>query len=392
MALTAKVTVDSTGIVLSGAGIMKDDLTLKQDGGRATALAPYTVLAKEASSGKYVPLEDVDPAVIPASLACGAIGGTLPEFAALSSASFKIGFDGEAVIEVVCDFSGIDTVEDTPGYFTCGANGSAIGAGWDALTDAELSIAVDGAATVDITGMDFTDATEFGQIAEIINNALVGLATCTYDYDGDYFRFISNSEGETSSVVLTAVSGGAGTDITAAGFLNVAGGSATAGTGGENLGQSIVDIINAELAGRGECSFDGDKFIFWSNSTEYGSAVSYLTAGTTGTDISGASYLNGLTGTGVLTAATTADGENVPAGIYWGSSVTAAALVADDVENRKILVGGDLLVLDEDKVVLENSLDLDDVITSTGQTIREALEKMGIYTRDNYINGQVAPV
>jgi len=271
MALTAKATVDSTGIVLSGAGIMKDDLTLKQDATRVAALAPYTVLAKEASSGKYVPLTDVDPA--------------------LASA-----------------------------YLTCGANGGVIGA-YEAVEDGEFAITVDG-EDLEITGLNFDTATTFQQVEDTINVALGDKALCVYDALGDVFLFYSKTQGlpQSSITVLSAVSGGSGTDI------------------------------------------------------------------------SGASFLNGLAATGTVTAATGGDGENLPAGIYWGSSVTAAALVADDVENRKILVGGDLLVLDEDKVVLENSLDLDDVITSTGQTIREALEKMGIYTRDNYINGAIAPV
>jgi hypothetical protein len=112
-----------------------------------------------------------------------------------------------------------------------------------------------------------------------------------------------------------------------------------------------------------------------------GSAVSYLTAGATGTDISGASYLNGLTGTGVITAATTSNGENIPAGLFWGDDIAAASLAAADVTNQRILIGGDLLMLDEDKVVLENSLDLDDIVTATGKSIRQHLEALGIYTR-----------
>ena len=387
----SKVTVDSTGIEIYGTGMMKDDQTFLREIGRVADLASYTVIAKAADSKKWVPLTDVDPAVVPGSLACGAIGGSLADFAALASASFKIGFDGEAVIEVVCDFSGIDTEEDTPGYYTCGANGAIIAAGWDAIADGAMTITVNGVAKV-LAGVDFTDATTFDEVVETLNFALEGHAICTYDADSNIFKFTSPTTGETSTVAALAAGAG-GTDISAAGYLNgAAAGAATAGTGGEGLAESIVDIINAELAGRGECSFDGDKFIFWSNSTELGSAVSYLTAGTVGTDISGAAYLNGLTGTGVITAATTSNAENIPAGLFWGDDIAAASLAAADVTNQRILIGGDLLMLDEDKVVLENSLDLDDIVTATGKSIRQHLEALGIYTRGLTTVGQVAPI
>lgn len=514
MAIQAALTVDTTGIIVGGAGLMTDDETLKQDAARVAALAPYTVLSKEASSGKLVPLTDVDPAVVPGSLACGAIGGTAAEFAALASSSFKIGFDGESVIEVVCDFSGLDSPADTAGYMTCGALGGSI-PDFAAVSDGQFGIQVDGNAAIqvgsldfsgldgeddlagyftcgaagtnaagfaavadgslrvtvngvnhDLSGLDFNTVAITGlqQVADVINYAAQGRFYCEYDLATTIFRFVSNTTGETSTVALGAT--GAGTDLSAAGYLNAAGGAATAGvggegtlqtipgiinaaaagrffcfqsgdemvfvsptrgetsavtvltagtagtdisgasylngltgtgtptagTGGEGLFESIVDIINAELAGRGTCSFDGDKFIFWSNSTDIGSAVSYLTAGATGTDISGASYLNGLTGTGVITAATTADGENIPIGLYWGDSVTAASLVAGDVTNRKVLVGGDPIILDEDKIILENSLTLASVVTSTGKTIEQHLRDIGIFARETYVNGQIAPV
>ena len=510
MALTATATIDNTGVVLQGSAWFKDDLTIEQDAGRVANLATYTVLSKLSSDGKYTPLIDVSPALTPGSMACGALGGTAAEFAALASSSFKIGFDGEAVIEVVCDFtgldtildtpgymtcgaiggtlpefaavadgqfgiafdggaaiqitgmdfSGIDTVEDTPGYWLCGANGDVIG-NWDALTDAAFSYVVDGVA-YDTGAMNLTASVTFDGLINIINFHLNGHATMTYAYTVDKFQLVSNRTGETSSVTIGAPA--AGTDISAAGYLNAAAGAATAGTGGEALGetmtsiinsallgrgvcyfngdafvfisrtagevsavsdltagtagtdisgagflnglagtnvagtggegtfQSIVDIINAELVGRGECSYDGDKFIFWSNTTDVASAVSVLTAGVTGTDISGAAYLNGLTGTGVITVAATGDGTDFPAGIYIGDTILTADLVAGDVTNRKIWIKGAPMVLDEDKVVLENSLDLDDVITVTGKTIRQHLEDMGFLTRDADVNGQIAPI
>ncbi|MEJ2043707.1 MAG: DUF3383 family protein [Reinekea sp.] len=517
MAHRSKVTVDTTGIEIFGSGYFKDDKTIAQDGARVADLASYTVLARQISDGYLVPLTDVDPAITPATLTCGAIGGTLAEFAALASASFKIGIDGETPFEVVCDFSGIDSVadtagymtcgalggtipefqavsdgqfgiaidgnaaiqvggldfsgldseQDTPGYYTCGANGANIGA-WNAVTDGAFEVVVNG-LEIALSGLDFSTAATLNDIADTINYAAAGRLTVIYDGKTDIYRIVSNTTGEKSTVAAptapvagtdisaagflngaaagaaTAGTGGegtaqtitdiinaaaagrffcyqsgdeivfvsptrgevsavsvltagtAGTDISGAGFLNglTGTGTPTAGTGGENLGESIVDIINAELAGRAECSFDGDKFVFWSPTQGYGSAVSYLTAGATGTDISGASYLNGLTGTGVLGAATTGDGTNVPWGIFWGEDIAAADLVAGDVDNQRVLRGGSdgIFVLDQDKVVLENSLDLDDYIPTVQKTIREYLEEnLNIATRDTTVIGQVAPI
>ena len=122
----SKLTLLTTPWDLGGQGKYRDDLTIEQDGARAAVLFFLTVMAKEVSSGKLVPLTDVTPALVPGSLACGAIGGTAAEFAAAGSSSFKIGFDGEAVIEVVTELSGLDSVADTPGYMTCGAIGGTL--------------------------------------------------------------------------------------------------------------------------------------------------------------------------------------------------------------------------------------------------------------------------
>lgn len=503
--------IATDGYSVRGEKVFESDATIERDAGRATSLVNLTLMAQKASNLKFVPLTDVDPAVVPGSLACGAIGGTAAEFAALASSSFKIGFDGEAVIEVVCDFSGLDSpadlpgymtcgaigatlpqlaavsdgqfgiafdgnaaiqvgpcdfsgvdaIDDTPGYWTCAANGSNI-AGYVALADAAFSYVIDGVAG-DTGAMNLTTCVTFADVVQKINYHLNGEATMLYGWNTDVFKLVSNKTGETSSVTIGAPA--AGTDISAAGYLNAAAGAATAGTGGENLGEtptsiinaalagrglcyfdgdafvfisrragetssvsvltagtagtdisgagflngltgtgtptagtggeglfeSIVDIINAELAGRGECSFDGDKFIFWSNSTNYDSAVSYLTAGATGTDISGAGYLNGLTGTGVITAATIADGENIPVGFYVGDDITAAALVAADVTDLNILVGKSVEI-DEDAITLEGSLTLNTIIPSLGMSIRRWLEARGLYIRQTDYYQQYQPL
>ena len=369
-------------IFYSGPSAVVQDGAIKQDAGRVAALAPYTLLAKELSTGKYVPLTDVSPALTSAKMVCGAIGGTAPEFQAISDAEFSIIVNGETLDITGLDLTGIDTVQDSPGYYTCGANGGNIGA-WNAVTDGAFDVTVDG-LEYNLTAMDFSTAVTLNDVADTINYAASGEFSVLYDGKLDIYKIVSNSTGETSSVAAPNAPA-AGTDISAAAFLNgAAAGSATAGTGGEALFESISEIINANAAGRFSCYFDGDAFVFVSPTAGLPSSViTVLSAvsGGAGTDISGASYLNGLTGTGTVTAATGGDAEDMPAGIYVGNSITAAALVAADYEDAQIITGD--CFFDEDQLVLENSLTLASVITRSSQTVRDALRQLGLQATDS---------
>lgn len=60
MAVQSRSDMNNYPFILSGAGLHKDNETLLTDGARATALAPFTVMAQIASSRKWVPLTDVD--------------------------------------------------------------------------------------------------------------------------------------------------------------------------------------------------------------------------------------------------------------------------------------------------------------------------------------------
>lgn len=269
MALRSTVTVDTTGIILAGSGNFKDDATIAQDASRVADLVRYTVLAKNATSKKLVPLTDVDPALTSAFLTCGANGGNLAAYQAIGDGSIK--------------FADLDGEE------------------------------------VEVTGIVLTSVTALTDIAPIIEIAAEGKVKVLYDEVGDVFSFFSVKEG---------------------------------------LPQSSISVLSAAASG---------------------------------TDISGASYLNGAAGT--VTAATGGDGEDRPAAILISDDIATASLVAGDVTNQKVWFKGDPLWLDEAKVILENSLDLDDTIIALGMTIRDYLEQnMDIFTRDTYVNDQIAPV
>lgn len=348
MSANSRLDIDTRPFVLEELPSAKreDDATILQDAGRVAVLEQFTLMAKIASTQKWTPLLAVDPDLTGANMVCGAIDGTLAEFAALSDGEFAISINGVAMDLEDLDFTGIDTVEDragymtcgaiggtlpefaavndgefgidvdgtdmnitvdlsgldaeddVPGYYTCGTNGAIIAAGWDAIADGSATIPVNGVDIV-LTGLDFTDALTFDDVAETFSYALAGRATCVYDANTNIFRFVSNTTGETS-IVATLSTGGAGTDVAAAGYLNgTVAGTATAGTGGEGTAQTIPDLINAAALGRFFCYYTGDAFVFVSRSTGELSIVTVLTAGAGGTDISGAGFLNGTGGTPV---------------------------------------------------------------------------------------------
>lgn len=156
----------------------------------------------------------------------------------------------------------------------------------------------------------------------------------------------------------------------------------------------IATVINLAAAGRFTViDNDGAGGSFTLVSPKLGLGASSITvlstvAGGTGTDISaGTVGLNGASGTGSVTLATGSLYETVPAGIYIGAEVTAAALVAGDVENKPITVlGTDGLTVDKNQLVLENSLALTDVIKARGinKTIEDYLaDALGIITKDS---------
>lgn len=85
-----------------------------------------------------------------------------------------------------------------------------------------------------------------------------------------------------------------------------------------------------------------------------------------------------------FTDETAVDGSAVPLGIYVGEDVTAAALVAGDVTDAAILVGGQALV-DEEQLIIENSKTLATLISALAAaplwivSVRDVLRMVGIF-------------
>ncbi len=84
-------------------------------------------------------------------------------------------------------------------------------------------------------------------------------------------------------------------------------------------------------------------------------------------------------GTWVPWAVDGVGGAEVPAGILMVDSVTAAALVAGDVTDQTVLVGGTCTV-DTEQVILDDGSSTLATVLSTGKTIAETLTEIGIFS------------
>lgn len=251
-----------------GDRIVRSQEIFAQDGARATALAPFTVVAKNAA-GTWTPMTDTDAVQDSAFMTCGTLAGA----------------------------------------YTA----------WDDVTDGEFSITVDG-EVINVTGLNFSTVTANTMIPFVINShASVAGKFRVVDVNGlgTIMRFESLKKGlnNSSISVLSAVAGGTGTNIS---------------------------------------------------------------AGTLG--------LNGATGTGTVTAAVGDVYTAVPAGIYIGTSITAASLVAGTVTKKQVLVGGFPVYVDKNQLVFEGSQALTSLITANGtfQTVEDYLfNQLGIIAVDS---------
>ena len=153
----------------SGSGSYNNSEILAQDAARTVDLEPNTLMHQDPVTGKWKPLTSVSPLVSAEML--------------------------------------------------CAANGTNL-AGMKAVTDGEFSIVADG-VSIDVTGLDFSLITALDERADTSNTVLAGRLIAVYDSKTTKLLFISPARNISASVsVLSAVSGGSGTDISGTGFLN----------------------------------------------------------------------------------------------------------------------------------------------------------------------------
>ena len=75
------------------------------------------------------------------------------------------------------------------------------------------------------------------------------------------------------------------------------------------------------------------------------------------------------------------DGSQLFAGIYTQADITAAAIVAGDVTDIKMITGGKACIIDEEQLVFENSVTLETQLQD-GRTLRKVMADIGIFTTE----------
>ena len=117
--------------------------------------------------------------------------------------------------------------------------------GIKAVTNGSLKLTLDGNTPVEATGLDFSNVTDFNDVATILNGAGFDIFI---EATTNGIKFISKRVGSESSIAFGAAT--AGTDLAGASYLNGAGGTVIAGvdsTSQESLDNAILrvkDIIS----------------------------------------------------------------------------------------------------------------------------------------------------
>lgn len=106
------------------------------------------------------------------------------------------------------------------------------------VSDGDLNVDVDG-TSIDLTGLDFTNATDLDDVAVILGAALTNVIVTAV---GNTLVLTSKKVGADSDITIGAVSGGSGTDLSGAGYFNAAGGTATSGA--DASGETLLEAID----------------------------------------------------------------------------------------------------------------------------------------------------
>lgn len=139
-------------------------------------------------------------------------------------------------------------------YLLCGSSPTTTIGTWTAVTDGEFTVTIDG-TSYDITGIDFSSGvTTLADVASTVQTAIraatSGSEVVRYDTGSTRFVIISGSTESTSQVsVLSAVSGGGGTDISGAGtaFLDGDSGAADESAVAAELGYQTLTSSYATI-------------------------------------------------------------------------------------------------------------------------------------------------
>ena len=131
-------------------------------------------------------------------------------------------------------------VSALPGDFTS-ANISANLESILAVDAGDLRVTING-VNYDLTGLDFTNAEDFEDVATILQGRLVAATVESFEESGNSgIKITSKKVGTSSTVTLAAVPGGSGTALNGSGYFNAVGG--TSASGSNSSGESLEDAI-----------------------------------------------------------------------------------------------------------------------------------------------------
>jgi hypothetical protein len=139
-----------------------------------------------------------------------------------------------------------------PSRFVCEDVGTTL-ATWTAVTAGDFGVSIGGVPTVLVTTGTFAGCTDMDDVAAVIETAVQALAgdwaTCTVTIDPLGYLVLANSAtgDDADEVSFTAPTGGEGTDISGAGFLNITSGAyAVAGMDAEDPDDALAASLEIE--------------------------------------------------------------------------------------------------------------------------------------------------
>ena len=232
------------------------------------------------ANGYFVAIPALPAVTIPATYGYNIIDAiNLQNFKQVTDGSINIAANGGTAYSLEnINFTAANTVEGVAAVFQNAIDNSATAgtavtgevtvSNFTSVSDGSFGITLDLGSETQVSGLDFTGATTLEDIATVINTALEG-ATCEATTNG--LLFTSNTEGEGSSVILSA--GATGTDLLGTSYF----GSLT-NTNGKNALGVTAAFVDGHLR-------------FTSNMLGSESSVA-ISAGDSGTDLSTLPYLD----------------------------------------------------------------------------------------------------
>jgi heat shock protein HslJ len=132
---------------------------------------------------------------------------------------------------------------------------------------------------------------------ELVDESVLKFASNYVPHSFDDLLLTCGTAGDTTLATWTAVTDASATFSVSGGTHEVTDMDFSGAADFDDIALSIQTGLRAEMESNlVHVQWVTDHFVIWDESAE----MSYLTAGTEGTDISGASWMNGLTGTGTL--------------------------------------------------------------------------------------------